>query len=131
MATFGERFARLIRERGWTQLEAAEKLGVSQALISRYLRGKREPLPRTIAYLADRLGIPVGELMGGRASVQKHRLSEIQVPNDSSINLPNEAMTDLKRRWNRKPHERETLKHLICMLFPKHCDRIVAWLEEG
>ena len=57
MANFGERLARLIHERGWTQVEAAEKLGVSQALISHYLSGKREPLPRTISHLAERLGV--------------------------------------------------------------------------
>jgi transcriptional regulator with XRE-family HTH domain len=38
--TPGERLARLRKERGWTQVELAERIGITQTLLSDYERGK-------------------------------------------------------------------------------------------
>ena len=38
--TVGQRLARLRKERGWTQVELAERVGIIQALVSDYERDK-------------------------------------------------------------------------------------------
>jgi transcriptional regulator with XRE-family HTH domain len=135
MHTFAENLAQLIRLRGWTQIEAAENLGVSQALISRYLRGKREPLPRTIAHLAERLGVDVTDLTGDRVTksrgqrlVLKTTASERHRP--GQLYVYDTAMKRLKIRWKKHPQERETIKHLVAALFRSDSERILLWLAE-
>lgn len=128
--TFAQRLSQLIRERGWTQLEAAEKLGISQSLISRYLRGKREPFPRTIAHLAERLGVQLAELTGDRAIEKGRRESEILVARDVRHDLlyaP--AMANLKRRWEKAPRDRGAIRHLVALLFCEDSSRILGWLD--
>lgn len=132
LMNFSFRFARLLEERGWTQLEAAQKLQVSQALISRYLSGKRVPLPRTIMHIAVGLGVDVNELTGGEttgARGKKRDTKTMPSPFPSPTQLHTDAMVDLKRRWKKKPHERDSIRHLVAILFPGKSDAIVAWLE--
>jgi len=46
------------------QSEAASKLGMSQAVVSMWLKGTRVPPKRTIEFISTRLGISVDELTG-------------------------------------------------------------------
>jgi transcriptional regulator with XRE-family HTH domain len=131
MNTFASRLAALIDGKGWTQTEAAQQLGVSQTLISRYLSGKRVPLPRTISHIADRLGIEPAELVSGKSAKDK---SDHTFPaNRQALDLTEpspRAMKNLKRRWQRKHSDRATIRHLIEALFPEDASLILAWLEK-
>jgi transcriptional regulator with XRE-family HTH domain len=131
MPSFAQRFAQLISERGWTQLDAAEKLGVSQALISRYLSGKRKPLPRTIAHIAARLGVDSDELTGEK-EVRSSKAGPDQPPSgkaDPRLSYV-VAMKNLKAWWKRQPRDRGTIKHLVAALFRDDAARILDWLDE-
>ena len=63
---FGERLKSLIKMRGYTQQEFAEKVGISRVYLADILRGKkgkrlsRELLKR----FADALGVSISELLG-------------------------------------------------------------------
>ncbi len=46
-----------------TQMEIAEKLGVAQPLISRWMSGRCMPRPSTITKLAEALGVDEKELL--------------------------------------------------------------------
>jgi transcriptional regulator with XRE-family HTH domain len=126
MANFGERLARLIHERGWTQVEAAEKLGVSQALISHYLSGKREPLPRTISHLAERLGVTIDVLMGEG----KHKTAQPGSSSKKSELVCIQVMQQLKRRWKRSKRDRATMRHLVAALFTDDADDVLTWFDD-
>jgi transcriptional regulator with XRE-family HTH domain len=129
---FSIRLAQLIRERGWTQLQAAQRLGISQTLISFYLSGKREPLPRTISHIAERLDVSITELIGEKGGKGRRMPSLLKAMSsrESHVDLPNEAaMKNLKVRWKKHPGERDTIKHLIAALFPRESHQILAWLE--
>ena len=110
MATFGERLTQLTRERGWTQMEAARKLGISQAMISYYLSGRREPLPRTISHIAERLGVSVGELTGKGDATPSMGKRLAGTPNVAA--LADErmwaALKSPKKRWSRSQRGRTT-----------------------
>jgi transcriptional regulator with XRE-family HTH domain len=62
--TFGARLARLRRERGFTQVELAEKVEMIQALISDYERDKLRPYADVVAKFATALNVPTDELLG-------------------------------------------------------------------
>ena len=57
-----EMIADRIREKGHTQIEAAEKLGVSGPAVSRWISGKTYPEDRNYKAIASCLGITVHEV---------------------------------------------------------------------
>lgn len=59
----GRNFARLRRERGLTQEQAAEKSGFSQQYISGLEQGRRNPTVVTVYELAQALGVDYLELL--------------------------------------------------------------------
>jgi transcriptional regulator with XRE-family HTH domain len=66
--TFGQRLARLRKERGWTQQELAERAGIIQALISDYERDKLRLNADIIVRFANALEITTDELLRPRES---------------------------------------------------------------
>jgi transcriptional regulator with XRE-family HTH domain len=60
----GARLARLRRERGMTQVELAERLGVSQPIVSDYERGELRLHGELIVRLTEILRVSAEELLG-------------------------------------------------------------------
>ena len=61
--TVGQRLARLRKERGWTQVELAERLGIIQSLISDYERDRLRMNPAMVVRFASALEITTDELL--------------------------------------------------------------------
>ena len=61
--TVGGRLARLRKERGWTQVELAERLGIIQSLISDYERDRLRMNPAMVVRFAAALEITTDELL--------------------------------------------------------------------
>lgn len=75
--TLGERIARLRKEKGHTQIDIANEIGISQVLISDYERNKIRPHYEMIIRLAMALGITTDCLLGlkeDKTSVNKPNL---------------------------------------------------------
>ena len=66
--TFGERLARIRRERGFTQVELADKVGIIQVMISHYERDKLRIHGEMLARLALALGVSTDEILGLKAT---------------------------------------------------------------
>ncbi|NJM43006.1 MAG: helix-turn-helix transcriptional regulator [Brachymonas sp.] len=64
----GDRLALRRHERGWTQAELAEKLGVETETISRFERGHAMPSLKRLASLAEILDASTGDLMGATSA---------------------------------------------------------------
>lgn len=62
--TFGQRLARIRKERGFTQVELAERVGLIQALISDYEHDKLRLHAEMVVRLARGLGVSADELLG-------------------------------------------------------------------
>jgi transcriptional regulator with XRE-family HTH domain len=62
--SFGKRLARIRKEKGFTQVELAEKLGTLQAIISDYERSKSRPHADTVTSIAIALDVSADELLG-------------------------------------------------------------------
>lgn len=77
--TLGAHVTRLRKERGMTQMELAERLGVSQPVVSDYERGTLRLHGQLIVKLTEILGVPAEELLGlekpkTQATVRNRRL---------------------------------------------------------
>lgn len=67
----GSRIARLRRERGWTQQELAEKLGIAQQTLAHYEVGRIRVPASTLPLLATLFMTPVDTLVGHTQHVQR------------------------------------------------------------
>ncbi len=66
--TFGQRLARLRKERGFTQVEIAERVGIIQALVSDYELDKLRLNAEMVVRFATALEITTDELLKGKGS---------------------------------------------------------------
>ena len=66
--SLGQRLARLRKEKGFTQIELAEKIGTIQVIISDYERDKLRPHPDMIIRIALALDISTDEYLGLKTS---------------------------------------------------------------
>ena len=62
--TFGQRLARLRKEKGLTQEEVASRIVISPQAVSKWENGNSEPDLNTLNQLADIFGVSVDELLG-------------------------------------------------------------------
>jgi transcriptional regulator with XRE-family HTH domain len=62
--TIGQRLARLRKERGYTQAELSEKIGIIQALISDYEKDKLRLHAEMVIRFAQALEVTTDELLG-------------------------------------------------------------------
>ena len=62
--TLGQRLARLRKEKGYTQIELAEKIGTIQGLISDYECDKLRPHPEMLVRFALALEVSTDECLG-------------------------------------------------------------------
>ena len=69
--TIGQRIARLRKERGYTQAELSDKMGIIQALISDYERDKLRLHAEMVIRLALALEITTDELLGLNGAKKK------------------------------------------------------------
>lgn len=61
---FGSRVAETLQKRGMTQKELATLIGVTEAVMSRYVSGDREPRPEMLANIATALHTTSDFLLG-------------------------------------------------------------------
>ena len=62
--SLGQRIARLRKQKGFTQVELAEKIGIIQSLVSDYERDRLRPHPDMIVRLALALDVSADEILG-------------------------------------------------------------------
>lgn len=60
----GLRISNALKKQGMTQKELAERIGITEAVISRYISGDREPKPDTLANIATALHTTSDFLLG-------------------------------------------------------------------
>ncbi len=73
--TFGKRIAQIRREKGMTQLEVAEKVGVTDKAVSKWERDLSLPDISVMPKLAGLFGLSVDELMQGKDQEQTYKAS--------------------------------------------------------
>ena len=64
----GEKILQLLKERNMTQKEFAQKVGISEVSMSRYITNQRTPKGTTVLNMARVLGVTPEELLGYEAN---------------------------------------------------------------
>ena len=77
--TFGNMVAELRRQSGMTQLELAEKMGVTDKAVSKWERDLSFPDINSVPKLAEIFGVSVDELMQVKTNSKESSLSEKSV----------------------------------------------------
>src|SRR5688572_28863583 len=77
--SLGERIARLRKERGYTQIELAEKIGIIQTIISDYEKDRFRPNTDMIIRLAQALEVSTDELLGLKAAKKKENKPSLKI----------------------------------------------------
>ena len=62
---FNERLCELLKKRGMSQKDLAEKAGITESAVSHYVRGDRFPRAKALAQIAIALGTTSDYLMNG------------------------------------------------------------------
>lgn len=81
----GERIALLLEEEGMMQKELAELIGISDATLSRYIAGSREPKPEVLANIATALHTTSDDLLGIEDKMDYKNVERILARNISSM----------------------------------------------
>jgi transcriptional regulator with XRE-family HTH domain len=97
----GQRLARIRKERGYTQVELAEKIGLIQALVSDYERGKLRLNAEMLTRFALTLEVSSDELLGIKAGKTNGRKPSRRV------------LRRLERIEALPPHQQSTLLKTI------------------
>lgn len=79
----GDRISYLLAQRHLTQAQLAERVGVTPAAMSRYIKGAREPRMITLSRIASELAVSVQSLIGNH---------------ENTVNLPLQDAVDLVAR---------------------------------
>jgi transcriptional regulator with XRE-family HTH domain len=79
--TLGERIARFRKEKGYTQVELAQKIGINQVLLSAYERGRLRPHYEMVIRLALALNETTDDLLG----VKQSKMENNNKPNRSLL----------------------------------------------
>ncbi|MCP4005470.1 MAG: helix-turn-helix transcriptional regulator [bacterium] len=105
--TFGQRLARIRKDRGFTQTELADQVGTIQVIISGYERGRTRAHADMVAAIAQALDVCGDELLGLK-------------PPDSN------PAAKISRRFLRRLHQLEELPAHDQKAILKHIDALSA-----
>ena len=85
--SIGENIARIRKEKGWTQAELGEKIGVSNQAVSKWESGMTMPDVMLLPTLADTFGIYIDELFSRKVKSERHynHCAEFPWPDDNII----------------------------------------------
>ena len=96
-------------ERGWSQQEVADRLGVNKQTISQYERGIRKPLFDTAEQLADMFHVDLNYLMGFTDKIQKPAGDETDPATNKFLGVSLEEI-DLVDAWR---HADDPTKRIV------------------
>ncbi len=98
----GEKIRSLRKERGWSQAELGERVGIPGQHVSRYETGKIQPRKKTLVALAKALEVPLEVLE--EANVQKGALHNIEDP---------ELLEYVEMIGTLEPEDQEAVKRML------------------
>lgn len=85
---FGERILRLLQKRGMTQKELAQRINTTEATLSRYVSGDREPKAEMVANIATALHTTSDYLLGiEKDGVDVSKMTRILARSASTLSM--------------------------------------------
>jgi transcriptional regulator with XRE-family HTH domain len=134
---FTANFRMLLAAGKWTQMEAAEQLGISQGSVSDFSAGNRVPSIKGLESIAYRLGLPAEAFTAKPIGLEPMRrlLSGTRTLTVSEPRAPYRAakpydpwLRTLRQRWKRNPESRDEIRVAVRVLFGKEARTVIEWL---
>ena len=97
-AQFARTLSRLRHEKGVSQRQAAQELGVSQALLSHYENGIREPGLAFVVRACDYYQVSADYLLGRQSISGEGQTTPLPAPEEAAADLLAELYQELCRR---------------------------------
>lgn len=94
-ASFGQRIADLLDEKGMKQAELAAAAGFSQASVSLYIHNKRQPNLQSLQAMAKALDVPVSVLLGDEEITDEQLAQAVIAVANNAKRLTNAQRSDL------------------------------------
>lgn len=135
---FTANFRMLLSAAEWTQMEAAEQLGISQGSVSDFTSGKRVPSTKGIESIAYRLGLPAEAFTSKRILLDRMRklLSgnrPLKISEPRAVYRAGKPydpwLRSLQQRWKRNPQSRDEIRVAVRVLFGSETRAVINWLE--
>ena len=135
---FTANFRMLLTAARWTQIQAAEQLGISQGSVSDFTSGKRVPSTKGIESIAYRLGLPAEAFTSKpitldqmRKLLSGNRALKISEPRAAyRAGKPYDPwLRSLQQRWKRTPESRDEIRIAVRVLFGNGTPAVIRWLE--
>lgn len=89
--TFGERLTALMRSRGMTQTELADRMKVGKSTVNQWMSDTSEPTARAVLWLADYFNTEVRYLLTGQYSKLPNNNNNDDVPPLVTMRKPRSA----------------------------------------
>lgn len=114
--SISENIARFRKEKGWTQAELGEKIGVSNQAVSKWESGMTLPDVLLLPVLADAFGIYIDELFSRQVKVDIHydHCAEFPWVDDNTIRI--------FQTMGKKIIKSQEEKTCIEVTFPRNCN---------
>lgn len=93
------RLKQVMKDKGLSQSQLAEDLGLTQGTLSLYLSGKNSPKKFMIVAMGYEMGINPEWLLTGQGEI--YRNSEENIPNNSTFLFANRKIKELKTTTNK------------------------------
>jgi transcriptional regulator with XRE-family HTH domain len=133
---FTANFRMLLMAGEWTQMQAAEQLGISQGSVSDFASGNRVPSTKGIESIAYRLGIPAEAFTAKRISLDQMRRLLSRPLKISEARAAYRAgkpydpwLHSLKSRWKRSPGSHDEIRVAVRVLFGGETRAVINWLD--
>jgi hypothetical protein len=68
---------------------------------------------------------------GGGHPKANHRTNRSGSRHTATDRVSDRALQNLKKRWKKKPEERDAIQDLVAVLFPEDATQIVSWLNQN
>ena len=91
----GTRIQDLLNEKGISRKEFSQMTGLTEAAISRYCTGAREPKSITLATIANALDVSVDQLLGTHCDDPESLEGAIRLVARSASEIPNDRKREL------------------------------------
>ena len=102
---FQGRLKRAIKLRGYTQEKLAEKCGITEVTLSRYVRGGREPRAGAIRKIAEILNVSADWLLGLSDEMDRHPDYPLEKMKDNCFYVMKDGILYEAKRFNRRGNE--------------------------
>ena len=121
----GENIARFWKEKGWTQAELGERLGVSNQAVSKWESGATMPDVMLLPALADAFGIRIDDLFSRAVSADENdgRGAELPWPDDQTVRV--------FQAVGQRILQSQKTNTCIEVIFPRNCNETTRQYFKG